>query len=152
MATYRSILLNPKQIPKHWVEIEPLISKALEYSAREWNTFEILKLALDDKIQIWLTIDANISDSGQISTRIVCVTTTMIITFRSNKRVLHILTMSGNNLQQFLSQDEALVNYAKEKGVDAIRAEGRKGWDRFTKNKYKNIYHVYERNLAMEGD
>ena len=147
MATYRSILLNPKQIPEYWANVEPLISKALDYSAREWNTFEILKMALDDKIQIWLTLVAENN-----STRIVCVTTTMIITFRSNKRVLHILTMSGNNLQQFLSQDEALVNFAKEKGVDAIRAEGRIGWDRFTKNKYKNIYHVYERNLTLEGD
>ena len=149
MYNYNSFRIPINSIPDYWSEIVPYISQALKYSAREWTPIEILKLALDDKIQIWLTVEA----SKENPNKIICVTTTMILTFKSGKKILHILTMSGSGLKKFLSQDQILYNFAVEKGLDAIRSEGRKGWDRFTNNKYEQIYHVYERKINLEkGD
>ena len=59
MYNYNSFRIPINSIPDYWSEIVPYISQALKYSAREWTPIEILKLALDDKIQIWLTVEAS---------------------------------------------------------------------------------------------
>lgn len=140
MSAFKSFLVLPEEIGKLWINIEPHINSALKHSSGELSSFEIFKLAINNKIQIWITVEEN--------KNIVCVTTTEIVVHPTHRKELHVLTIGGTKINRFLEQHNTLEEFAKLQGCHSIKTESRKGFDRLTKGKYKIKYYVYEMEIG----
>jgi hypothetical protein len=144
---FRSVLLSPKEVLRLWPTLEPEITKALEHGIDELTAFDVCRQALDNKIQVWATIDQD--------NKIVCTTTTRILPYESTK-VLQIITCTGSGRQwkEFYEQHRAVEDFAKANGCSSVQVWGRKGWQRNLQkltsrsgHKYETLYYVFNMEI-----
>ena len=146
-SVYQTVLLTPEQILKFWSSLEKPISDSLAHSVNELSSFDVFKLALDDRVHVWLTVD-NVS-------KIVGVTTTRFLHYK-RKKVMQMLTMTtlGSSIPDMFDQHEKFEEFAKVNSCSSIQAWGRKGWLRRLNplrsksgNKYKLQYYVFNMEI-----
>ena len=146
-SVYQTVLLTPEQILKFWPSLEKPISDSLVHSVNELSSFDVFKLALDDRVHVWLTVDN--------ASKIVCVTTTRFLHYK-RKKVMQMLTMTtlGSSIPDMFDQHEKFEEFAKVNSCSSIQAWGRKGWLRRLNplrsksgNKYKLQYYVFNMEI-----
>lgn len=119
-----------------WKNISPLVEKALEYGRGEYLPEDVLEFCTSGSWQMWVAHD----DSG-----IAAFCTTEITKF-PRKKVLLLTLSAGRDFALWKHGKEILKAFASEKGCDALRGGGRRGWARALG--MKPIYEICEENIG----
>ncbi|UAW59273.1 putative acyltransferase [Roseobacter phage CRP-738] len=146
-SEFRSFVLTHQNVLKYWPTLEPHIQKALDYGAGEYSTFDIFKQAIDNLMQIWVTVDKD--------DKLGCVTVTQVSVYPDYK-ALQILCLTAVNqtVTNMRDQFHCLEDFAKQNGCSSLRVWGRKGWQRKLRslksrqgNEFKTQYYVYSQEI-----
>ena len=131
-------LVTPKDVPYVWVEVKPLIDKALKHTAGEMNSSDVLNLILNKNQVLWLGLEDE---------EIFCAGTTELI-YYPKKTILRIVTFaskSGHHYELWKDFIDTLEDYAHLYKCSAIEAWVRKGLAK--KLKWDNEYSVITKQL-----
>ena len=131
-------LLHPKDVPSVWEEVQPLIDKALKYSAGEILASDILKSLFDETQGLWV---------GHKDNKLFCAGITAVVDY-PQKRVLRIITFAtktGKDYNIWKDFIYTLEDFGKSLGCTAIEAWSRKGLNR--KLKWDHEYSVITKNI-----
>lgn len=114
------ILINPKDAPDVWANAKPLIDKALAYSEGNMNSYDALKLILNERQQLWVGIDGS---------EITCTGLTEIIPYPQNKvlRIITFATSSGKDLDMWQNHLHVVEEFGVACGCNRLEAWTRKG-------------------------
>ena len=137
-------LLNPEDCKTYIPVIASAVARAMEYSAGESNTEDVLGKLLDGSAQCWCVVD---DEDNTLS-----ISVTEIIRYQ-RKTSLHVITFTGDwELTKHLHP--AWEEFAFATNCDTIVAWCRAGWERKFKSfvtdtgrKYDKSYVVMEMNL-----
>lgn len=146
-SEFRSFILTPKDILKHWPILEPQIQKSLDHGEGEYSTFDIFKKSIDNLMQIWATVDKD----NELS----CVTVTQVSVYPDYKSLqILCLTVINQTVKNMKDQFYCLEDFAKQNGCSSLRVWGRKGWERKLRalkskqgNEFKTRYYVYSQEI-----
>lgn len=146
-SEFRSFILTPKDVLKHWPILEPQIQKSLDHGEGEYSTFDIFKKAIDNLMQIWATVDKD--------NELTCVTVTQVSVYPDYKSLqILCLTVINQTVKNMKDQFYCLEDFAKQNGCISLRVWGRKGWERKLRtlkskqgNEFKTRYYVYSQEI-----
>ena len=140
-------LLTINEFNIYLADITPWIQRAMDYSAGESTTEDIINKIQSDTAQCWLHFNSNKELTG--------VSVTEILQYM-RKKVLHVITHTtqSNEFDTIGDQHQYLEDYAKTHNCDSIVAWCRAGWsrvlDRFpfpSGRSYKQSYVVMEMQI-----
>ena len=131
-------LVQPNEIPYIWIEVKPLIEKALTYANGEMLPEDVLSLLLQDKEHLFI---------GYTNDEIQSALVGEIITYPQKKafRIITWSTKSGHDYKAWIDLFDTIEYFAKSEGCDSIEAWTRKGLAR--KLKWDNEYSVITKNI-----
>ena len=131
-------LVKPNEIPYIWVDVKPLIEKALVHANGEMLPEDVLKLLLENNEYLFI---------GYTNDEIQSALVGEIITYPRKKtfRIITWSTKSGHDYEAWIGLWDTIENFAKSKGCDSIEAWTRKGLAR--KLKWDNEYSVITKNI-----
>ena len=131
-------LIEPSEIPYIWVDVKPLIDKALVHANGEMLTSDVLKLLLENKEHLFIGFDNDEILSALVGE---------IIHYPQKKvfRIITWSTKSGHDYEEWIDLFNTIEYFAKSKGCDSIEAWTRKGLAR--KLKWDNEYSVITKNI-----
>ena len=131
-------LIEPSEIPYIWVDVKPLIDKALVHANGEMLTSDVLKLLLENKEHLFIGFDNDEILSALVGE---------IIHYPQKKvfRIITWSTKSGHDYEEWIDLFGTIEYFAKSKGCDSIEAWTRKGLAR--KLKWDNEYSVITKNI-----
>ena len=116
----KAILVPPHEVPNVWIEVKPLIDKALSYSTEELEAFDFLIPILQGRVFLWIGTNEN-----EIETVFICEPQQHN---RQTSLFIHgIATKSGHGYEDWHPLLEDIKNFAKINGCDFIEAKVRKG-------------------------
>lgn len=137
----KSVVLKPGECREYSDTISQYLEKALQYSTGERTKEQILDQSYQGLVQCWVVFNDN---------QIVNLTTTEVLDY-PNKRVLHIITSTGNDWEGHKQEHDELVQFAKSTDCSSITVYGRKGWERkLPVLGYEHVYSVFE--YEIKGD
>ena len=130
--------VQPNEIPYIWIDIKPLIDKALVHANGEMLTSDVLKLLLENKEHLFIGFDNDEILSALVGE---------IIHYPQKKvfRIITWSTKSGHDYEAWIDLFDTIEYFAKSKGCDSIEAWTRKGLAR--KLKWDNEYSVITKNI-----
>ena len=131
-------LVQPNEIPYIWIEVKPLIEKALVHANGEMLPEDVLSLLLQNKEHLFI---------GYTNDEIQSALVGEIITYPQKKvfRIITWSTKSGHDYEAWIDLFDTIEYFAKSKGCDSIEAWTRKGLAR--KLKWDNEYSVITKNI-----
>jgi|TARA_B100001094_G_scaffold64951_1_gene60958 hypothetical protein len=146
-AEFRSGIISPQEVLKLWPTLEPQIQKSLDHGEGEYSTFDIFRKALDNLMQIWVTVGAD--------NELNCVTVTQVSVYPEYKSLqILCLTVINQTVNDMKDQFHCLEDFAKQNGCSSLRVWGRKGWERKLRslkskqgNEFKTRYYVYSQEI-----
>ena len=117
----RALLVPPHEVPSVWIEVKPLIDKALAHSIEGATANDMLRPIINGACLLWIVVEEHDIVS-------VCFGE---ITQYPDKKGFHIhgwSTKSGFNFDEVMETfNDSVVNFAKINGCDFIEAKIRKG-------------------------
>ena len=117
----RAILVPPNEVPTVWIEVKPLIDKALSYSTEKLKAFDFLVPILQGKVFLWIGIE-------DIDIEVVFLCEPQRRNDEEISLWIHgIATKSGHGYKEWHPLLEDIKNFAKINGADFIEAKVRKG-------------------------
>lgn len=123
-------ILNQEDCQIHYQSIYPWVDKAMEYSAGETTTDQVMEKLTNGNALCWVIAD----EKGDAT----FVATTEIIQYPSRK-VLHLITGSGNWDDMAKEGHSLLEEFAYDTGCESIVIWGRAGWARALRNNFKSV-------------
>lgn len=129
-----------KDIDKIWFACEPFIEKAANKGQEEMELEHIYKFCKEAKMQLWVIFDENniIQGAG----------TTEIINYPA-KTVCRLVTLGGNNFDDWMSHIKVIEEWALEKNCKAIETFCRRGFaKKMEKYGYEQTYTVLGKELS----
>ena len=133
----RALLVPPHEVPSVWIEVKPLIDKALAQSAEGADANDMLRPIINGACFLWIVVE----DHDIVS---VCFGE---FTEYPDKKGFHIhgwATKSGHNFNEVMETfNDSVVNFAKINGCDFIEAKIRKGLAKKLKQLNWNDTHSY---------
>ena len=135
------IIINPDDIKEVWIEVKPLIEKALVHAEGELRSEDILQLTLESKQTLWV---------GLKNKNIFCAGVTEIISY-PRKRVLRIITFAtknGHDYKHWKDFEKVLESYGARHRCSSLKAWTRKGLAR--KLKWNNEYSVITKDIESK--
>ena len=131
-------LVQPNEIPYIWIEVKPLIEKALTHANGEMLSEDVLSLLLQNKEHLFI---------GYTNDEIQSALVGEIIDYPRKKvfRIITWSTKSGHDYEAWIDLFDTIEYFAKSKGCDSIEAWTRKGLAR--KLKWDNEYSVITKNI-----
>ena len=133
----RALLVPPHEVPSVWIEVKPLIDKALAHSVEGADANDMLRPIINGACFLWIVVEAHDIVS-------VCFGE---ITEYPNKKGFHIhgwSTKSGFNFDEVMKTfNDSVINFAKINGCDFIEAKTRKGLAKKLKTLNWNDSHSY---------
>ncbi len=136
--TIKTELIHPNTIPYVWIEVKPLIEKALAHSDGEYSVEDILEYLLNREMSLWLGTKNNNIDYALVTE----------VKKLPRKKCLSIVTISsksGYGLTPWLKSLPIIEEYALNCGCDYLEAWCRKGLAR--KLKWDNEYSVITKTI-----
>lgn len=137
---------NMRGIPHHMVErmwsfAEPYVKRALDHSAGELDTRDLLQACADRDVQLWLV---------STGPRIVGAVTTEIVQYPKKKH-LRVITIAGSAFPEWVGMvDTVLGVWAKSLECDAMEAHVRKGFvQKLAPLGYKHLHSVVVKKLDI---
>ena len=130
--------VQPNEIPYIWIDIKPLIDKALVHANGEMLSEDVLKLLLQNEEPVFI---------GYTNDEIQSALVGEIINYPRKKvfRIITWSTKSGHDYEAWIDLFDTIEYFAKSKGCDSIEAWTRKGLAR--KLKFDNEYSVITKNI-----
>ena len=131
-------LVQPNEIPYIWIEVKPLIEKALTHANGEMLPEDVLSLLLQNKEHLFIGYTDDEIQSALVGEIIIY----------PRKKVFRIITWStksGHDYEAWIDLFDTIEHFAKSKGCDSIEAWTRKGLAR--KLKWDNEYSVITKNI-----
>jgi hypothetical protein len=120
-------------------DVRPLIQKALDHARGEWTVDLILENVKTGDMQLWI---------GHEDDELYYVCITRIENYPSGYKTCLVLALAGFNIDDWLQNINELEKWCEHHGVEAIRLQGRKGWERKLKNYgFDHAYTVLERKV-----
>ena len=133
----RALLVPPHEVPSVWIEVKPLIDKALAHSSEGATANDMLRPIINGACFLWIVVE----DHDIVS---VCFGE---FTQYPDKKGFHIhgwSTKSGFNFDEVMETfNDSVVNFAKINGCDFIEAKIRRGLARKLKQLNWNETHSY---------
>ena len=134
----KSIVLNPTECEQHKEQIRYWIDIAMQHSAGERTTDQLLEALYNGAAQCWCVLDGHFIQN---------ITVTEIIDY-PNKKVLHIITSTGIDWENHKQEHTHLEDFAKALGCASISVWGRRGWERKLPSLgYEQVYTVFEKKI-----
>lgn len=131
----RALLVPPHEVPSIWLDVAPLIDKALAHSVEQTDSKDMLRPIINGACFLWIVIN----DTNDI----VSVCFGEFTEYPSTKG-FHIhgwATKSGHQFDEVIETFEnSVVNFAKINGCDFIEAKVRKGLTKKLKWDWKHSY------------
>lgn len=129
---YRIRGIPSNMVDRFWPLAEPYIKRALDHTRGEFEPDDIRAYCKDKIIQLWLVSEGE---------RIVAAATTEIIVY-PRKKHCRVVTLAGSKAVEWTQLlDVVLLEWAREKGCDAMEAFVRKGYVSVLANYgYKHMY------------
>lgn len=118
-----------------WVEVEPFIESALEYSDGKYSASDIRTALICREMQLWVY-------AGE---KIEAVAVTQLQVF-PKKRVCFFVIVAGRHARNWLSEEKLILNWAKAHGCNSIEAFARPGWTKLVKD-YQPIHVVLRKKI-----
>jgi hypothetical protein len=138
------ILLGPEHIELAWPSVEPLLYKALDYSAGEWKPEDFKENLLEGLIDLFIA-------TKESRDTIVAMACTQVVHYPQYKS-LRINALAGDSMGEWFDE-ETFEEHAQKKGCHSIELFGRKGWLRVADKKgYKEQYVVMTKVLESKGE
>ena len=130
----KALLVPPHEVPSVWIEVKPLIDKALAHSVEGADANDMLRPIINGACFLWIVVDGHDIES-------VCFGE---LTEYPSKKGFYIhgwSTKSGYKFDEVMETfNDSVVNFAKINGCDFIEAKVRKG---LTKKLNWNHTHSY---------
>ena len=120
-----------------WAHIEPMIGRGLERSAGDLEPIDILRLALDGKMQIWTIMQEEKTLAVGVSE----------VKVFPQRRVAFIVALAGEEADSWLGLEDEFVMWAHKQGCTKIRFVGRGGWKKHLSEKWKATGTTFERDV-----
>ena len=123
MTTQKALLIKVEDVPDIWIKVKPLVDSALEHSRNELNSYDILKMILNEKGHLWIGVE-----DGDIKSALV----TTIINY-PRKRILRIVVWTverESNSDIWLKYLYKIEDFARINECSHLEAWARKGFTR----------------------
>tara|TARA_B100000902_G_scaffold392213_1_gene444266 strand:+ start:325 stop:750 length:426 start_codon:yes stop_codon:yes gene_type:complete len=136
--TANLFIVKPKDLPRVWDEVKPLIEKALSHANGEMDSSDVLNFLFDEVQLLWVGIKND---------NIFCAGTTEVVNY-PQKKILRIITFAsktGHDYELWKDFADTLEDFGSKIGCNALEAWTRKGLAR--KLKWDNQYSVITRNF-----
>jgi hypothetical protein len=134
----KAILVPPLEVPCVWIEVAPLITKALAHSTEELTADEMLRPIINGECFLWIVVDENESIES------VCFGQFAEYPVKKSFFIHGWSTKSGYNFNEVMETfNDSVVNFAKINGCDFIEAKIRKGLTKKLKQLNWNDTHSY---------
>tara|TARA_Y100001963_G_scaffold110795_1_gene153246 strand:+ start:642 stop:1061 length:420 start_codon:yes stop_codon:yes gene_type:complete len=133
----KALLVPPHEVPSVWIEVKPLIDKALAHSSEGATANDMLRPIINGACFLWIVVEEHDIVS-------VCFGE---FTEYPDKKGFHIhgwSTKSGFNFDEVMETfNDSVVNFAQINGCDFIEAKIRKGLAKKLKQLNWNDTHSY---------
>ena len=140
--TANLFIVKPKDLPRVWDEVKPLIEKALSHANGEMDSSDVLNFLFDEVQLLWVGIKND---------NIFCAGTTEVVNY-PQKKILRIITFAsktGHDYELWKDFADTLENFGTKIGCSSLEAWTRKGLAK--KLKWDNEYSVITRHFN-KGD
>ena len=131
------VMVLPHQVSGHWLEIEPMIEKALVRGGSHFSALNIFEFLLKSEMLLWLSKRAG---------RIEACCVTQIVNYPL-ARVLSILLISGSDHRNWLHFERDIIEYAKKQYCTQMEGYGRFGWGRIVPEGWKAVQIILRKKL-----
>jgi hypothetical protein len=121
----------PQDVPNVWGFAKPLIARALKYSRGKFRPNDYYPGLLNGSMQLW------VNDESAALTE---------ITIYPHRKICNLVACGGANLAHIRRDLAVIEKWAKEKGCDGMRIEGRPGWKATLKD-YQMTKVIFEKVL-----
>lgn len=109
------------QVNEMWHIVLPFIKRALERGHGEYEAEDIYFAIIKGEMQLWAVYGAEIS-------RLSAICVTEVIQF-PKKKMASVVLISGEGIHDWMHLlPEVIEEWAREKGCEEIRVNGRAGW------------------------
>ena len=136
--TLKAQIVQPEDVAYIWEEVAPLLDKVKEHTEGELETDDFLEPLTHGDMQLWMATEES-------DVRAVMIT--QIITY-PQKRVLRIISLAGEDIEEIRSFLEMIEGFAVKLECTALEMWGRKGWKKLLPD-WKDTYIVYTKDLKM---
>lgn len=134
-------LIKPEEVALVWEEVEPLISRATQFSEGEMLPQDFLATLTMGGMQLWIAI----SGGDKVTLAMV----TQIIEY-PQKKVLRVITIAGEDFKEAHERFKGgIEDFALRTGCTSMELWGRKGWKKMLPD-WKDSYIVFTKNLITE--
>ena len=123
MTTQQALLVNTEDVPDIWFKVKPLVDSALEHSRDELNSYDILKMILNEKGHLWVGVEDKDIKSALVTT---------IINY-PRKRILRIVVWAVERESDFdtwIKHLYKIEDFARINECSHLEAWARKGLTR----------------------
>lgn len=131
------VVVLPHQVSGHWVEVEPMIERALERGNSHLTALSIFENLLKGEMLLWLS-----KRSGRIEA--CCVTQIVIWPLA---RVVFIILISGDAMENWLHFEGDIIEYARKLYCTVIEGYGRLGWIRAAPDGWEPVHVLLRKKL-----
>ena len=131
------VTVLPHQVSGYWIEVEPMIEKALRRGGSHLSALKIFENLLKGEMLLWLS-----KRSGRIEA--CCVT--QIVNWPL-ARVVFIILISGVAMENWLHFEGDVTEYARQQYCTAIEGYGRFGWVRAAPEGWEPVHVLLRKKL-----
>lgn len=133
-------IIRGEELALRWVEVEPMITKALSYGTGDVTSFGLFKECLKDISQCWVSENEDGIIEGCSITR--------LIQYENHKELV-IVTLTGKKIWTNIGLHGLKLFEHFAKGVDCkyVSVYGRKGWSKLLPKEYKQPYQIYMKEI-----
>ena len=127
----------PHQVSGYWIEIEPMVVKALARGGSHFSALNIFEKLLIGDMLLWLS-----KRGGKIEA--CCVTQIIIFPLA---RVLSVLLISGSEMENWLRFESDITDYALKQFCTLMEGYGRMGWLRAAPEGWEPVHVLLRKKL-----
>ena len=133
----RVVLLAPDDLPKAWEQLEPLLSKACEWSQGQFTPKAVVDGVMNGAYQLLAYVDGE---------KILSIAVLTISQFPTGMRVCELLLASGEQMRDWRKFQKQVADLAKQYGCTKFRMIGREGLQRMLPD-WKRVAIVLEADI-----
>lgn len=133
----RVVLLGPNDLPKAWEQLEPLLTKACEWSQGQFTPPAVVDGIMAGAYQLLAYVDGE---------EILSVALLTISQFPTGMRVCELLLASGEGMRDWRKFQGQVADLAKQYGCTKFRMIGREGLQRMLPD-WKRVAVVLEKDF-----
>jgi hypothetical protein len=129
-------------VDRFWPAVRVKLVRAIEENHGEYTLSDIYNFLSRGTMQLWIVAE-------ELDLKSVFVTE--IITY-PRMRVCFIVLAAGEGLDDLVAQLDVVEQWAGELGVDELRIQGRRGWQRVLRSKGFSLSYTVLRKVLQRGD